>query len=359
MAAFAHLVRMLGRAFYTDVPGDERKALAPHALVPVVLDAMTRREWVKEDNLAGELGLHPKQIRKVLRFLHEEQLICREFRKERGVADGDAPAKSFTHSYSCLDYSRCVDVARYRLHFMVKDIKVKLDEKDKVSTYRCKRCGAAYTSFDIMGMVIDPEDFSFHCERCGGALEDEEGDDEKRRLYKRDLRLLKDKIEQQVQPLAAQLQKVKDDEPPDYGTLQDWYRAVLKAEQAGQAGGEAPGAADLAVDLGEKGEAAPAAPAKALPAFLVGSSVQAQAAGPAAAERAPGPAGAAAAQPQPQPQQQANYEAFVNAYLKRQQQGGTEPPAKKARAEAETPAPPAADAADAADEGDEDVEWED
>ena len=177
MAAFAHLVRMLGRAFYTDVPGDERKALAPHALVPMVLDAMTRREWVKEDNLAGELGLHPKQIRKVLRFLHEEQLICREFRKERGVAEGDAPAKSFTHSYSCLDYSRCVDVARYRLHFMVKDIKAKLDEKDKVSTYRCKRCGAAYTSFDIMGMVIDPEDFSFHCERCGGALEDEEGDE--------------------------------------------------------------------------------------------------------------------------------------------------------------------------------------
>ena len=28
----------------------------------MVLDALTRREWVKEDLLAGELGLHPNQV---------------------------------------------------------------------------------------------------------------------------------------------------------------------------------------------------------------------------------------------------------------------------------------------------------
>ena len=40
----------------------------------IVLDALTRREWVKEDELALQLKVHPKVLRRVLRYL--EQVRC-------------------------------------------------------------------------------------------------------------------------------------------------------------------------------------------------------------------------------------------------------------------------------------------
>lgn len=48
----------------------------------VVLDTLTRKEWVKEDLLAEELKVAPKLLRKTLRYLEEEHIIRREHRKE-------------------------------------------------------------------------------------------------------------------------------------------------------------------------------------------------------------------------------------------------------------------------------------
>jgi transcription initiation factor TFIIE subunit alpha len=43
---------------------------------------MVRRQWVKEDDLAKVLRLHPKQLRRTLRVLEEEMLVIREHRRE-------------------------------------------------------------------------------------------------------------------------------------------------------------------------------------------------------------------------------------------------------------------------------------
>ncbi len=37
----------------------------------VALDALVRREWVKEDELADQLKVHPKVLRRVLRYLEQ------------------------------------------------------------------------------------------------------------------------------------------------------------------------------------------------------------------------------------------------------------------------------------------------
>jgi hypothetical protein len=58
----------------------ERYTAGPPAQAPfvglgaVALDALTRREWVKEDELAEQLKVHPKVLRRVLRYL--EQARC-------------------------------------------------------------------------------------------------------------------------------------------------------------------------------------------------------------------------------------------------------------------------------------------
>ena len=41
-----------------------------------------RRQWVREENLAKDLKLHTKQLRRTLRFFEEEKLVTRDHRKE-------------------------------------------------------------------------------------------------------------------------------------------------------------------------------------------------------------------------------------------------------------------------------------
>ena len=77
-----------------------------HGVACVILDALTRRRWVKEDELAADILINPKQLRKTLRYLEEDQLVLRGAVREtpRDVAavaaadgragGGDAPGAS-------------------------------------------------------------------------------------------------------------------------------------------------------------------------------------------------------------------------------------------------------------------------
>lgn len=59
-------------------------AAETRGIAVVVLDALTRRQWIKEDELAKQLHLNPKLLRKTLKMLEEEMLVMREQRKEVG-----------------------------------------------------------------------------------------------------------------------------------------------------------------------------------------------------------------------------------------------------------------------------------
>ena len=41
-----------------------------------------RRQWVREEDLAKDLKLHSKQLRRTLRFFEEEKLVTRDHRRE-------------------------------------------------------------------------------------------------------------------------------------------------------------------------------------------------------------------------------------------------------------------------------------
>jgi len=44
----------------------------------IILDSLLRREWVKEDELAADLKIHPRILRKALRWFEQvsQQIIC-------------------------------------------------------------------------------------------------------------------------------------------------------------------------------------------------------------------------------------------------------------------------------------------
>ena len=49
----------------------------------MLVDALTRRTWVKEDDLANAVLLSAKQVRKALLYLEEQRLVTRAHVKEK------------------------------------------------------------------------------------------------------------------------------------------------------------------------------------------------------------------------------------------------------------------------------------
>uniref|UniRef100_M1A4H3 Transcription initiation factor IIE alpha subunit family protein n=1 Tax=Solanum tuberosum TaxID=4113 RepID=M1A4H3_SOLTU len=165
---FNRLVKLAARAFYDDITtkGDNQPKSGRsdnRGIAVVILDALTRRQWVREEDLAKDLKLHTKQLRRTLRFFEEEKLITRDHRKEgakgakvynsavaatvdilQNGKEGDDKIKMHTHSYCCLDYAQIYDVVRYRLHRMKKKLRDELDNKNTVQEYICPNCGKRF-----------------------------------------------------------------------------------------------------------------------------------------------------------------------------------------------------------------------
>ncbi|KAK6134876.1 hypothetical protein DH2020_031360 [Rehmannia glutinosa] len=261
---FNRLVKLAARAFYDDITtkGENQPKTGRsdnRGIAVVVLDALTRRQWVREEDLAKDLKLHTKQLRRILRFFEEEKLVARDHRKETAKGakiynaavaatgdsqqtgrEGDEKLKMHTHSYCCLDYSQIYDVVRYRLHRMKKKLKDEIESKNTVQEYICPNCSKRYTALDAL-RLISPYDEYFHCESCNGVLVAEsdklatqelgDGDDNARRCRHEKIKDMLTKMEEQLKPLIDQLARVKDLPVPEFGSLQAWE---LRANAAGR-----------------------------------------------------------------------------------------------------------------------------
>lgn len=269
---FNRLVKLVARAFYDDftTKGENQPKSGRsdnRGIVVVVLDALTRRQWVREEDLAKSLSLHSKQLRRTLRFLEEEKLVTRDHRRETAkgakiysaavaatgdgsAKDGEEKIKLHTHSYCCLDYAQIHDVVRYRLHRLKKKLKDELENKNTVQEYICPNCSRRYTALDALRLV-SMEDEYFHCESCNGELVAEsdklaaqeagDGDDNARRRRREKLKDTLQKMEVQLKPLMDQLSRVKDLSTPEFGSLLAWE---ARAHAAGRGGSGDAGAND-------------------------------------------------------------------------------------------------------------------
>ncbi|KAJ3676531.1 hypothetical protein LUZ60_003943 [Juncus effusus] len=262
---FNRLVKLAARAFYDDITmkGDNQPKNGRgdnRGMAVVVLDSLTRRQWVREEDFAKEIKLHSKQLRKILRFFEEEKLVTRDHRKESAKGskvfvaasaaahgeekgkEGEEKVKMHTHSYCCLDYAQIFDVVRYRMHKMKKKLKDELDSRNTIQMYICPNCGRKYSAFDALNLISFTDEY-FHCENCNGELVAEsdklaaeemgDGDDNARKRRREKLKGILEKIEEQLKPLVVQLNRVKDLPVPDFGTLQAWEASAAIAARAG------------------------------------------------------------------------------------------------------------------------------
>ncbi|KAH6788557.1 Transcription factor TFIIE [Perilla frutescens var. frutescens] len=261
--SFHRLVKLVARAFYDDITtkGENQQKAGRsdnRGIGVVILDALTRRQWTKEEDLARDLKLHTKQLRRTLRFFEEEKLVTRDHRKESSKSakmfsaataatmDGqrygreDEKQKMHTQSYCCLDYSQLFDVVRYRMNRMKKKLKDELDSRNTVQEYICPNCNKRYTALDAL-RLISPYDEDFHCESCNGILVAEsdklaaeelgDGDNASRRRHDR-LKDMLGKMEIQLKPLNDQLKRVKDLPPPEFEGLPAWLLRIAAGRAA-------------------------------------------------------------------------------------------------------------------------------
>ncbi|KAL5191177.1 General transcription factor IIE subunit 1 [Glycine soja] len=281
------LVKLAARAFYDDLTskGENQPKSGRsdnRGIAVVILDALTRRQWVREEDLAKDLKLHTKQLRRTLRFFEEEKIITREYRRETAKGakmysaataatvdvqltgkEGEEKVKLHTHSYCCLDYAQIYDVVRYRIHRMKKLLKDELDNKNTIEEYICRKCGKRYNALDALRLVSF-EDDDFHCESCNGKLEVEsdkfvaqeggDGDENARRWRHEKLKDMLQKMEAQLKPLMDQLSRVKDLPVPEFGSLLAWEARASAMGRA--ANGDISGDSKMS-QLGYNGAAMP------------------------------------------------------------------------------------------------------
>ncbi|KAH9326011.1 hypothetical protein KI387_006189, partial [Taxus chinensis] len=233
---YKRLAKLVARAFYDDIPtrGENQPKSGRsdnRGMAVVVLDALTRRQWVKEDDLAKDLKLHSKQLRRTLRFFEEERLITRDHRRETAKGakvfnaavaatadgqqngkEGEEKMKLHTHSYCCLDYAQIYDVVRYRIHRMKKRLKDELEDRNTLQEYICPNCNRRYSALDALQLISMTSD-GFHCENCNSELvaesdklaaeEKGDGEDNGRRRRREKLRELLEKMEVGVQKMRV------------------------------------------------------------------------------------------------------------------------------------------------------------
>ncbi|KAK3154021.1 hypothetical protein QOZ80_2BG0184820 [Eleusine coracana subsp. coracana] len=236
---FNSLVKLTARAFYDSIPvkGDNQPKNFRgdnSGMGVVVLDALTRRQWVREEDLAKALKLHSKQLRRILRFFEEEKLITRVHRKEE-QKHIILPPQLLVVNQSLRRVKgnkRCTHI-RIVAWIMLRSV---------------MSCNKRYSAFDAL-QLVSYTDYYFHCETCNGelvAMSDKlasgkmgDGEDNAKKCRSDKLRDMLQRIDEQLKPLVVQLERVKKLPAPEFGSLQSWERA-----RSGAFANGCPGATD-------------------------------------------------------------------------------------------------------------------
>ncbi|KAL0873802.1 hypothetical protein Bca101_023507 [Brassica carinata] len=255
---FIRLMRLLARTLYDDdyltTLSDNQKKSAKgdsRGNIVMVLDALTRRQWVREEDLARDLKKNPKQVRKILRHFEEKHLVTRYQRKETAkrakiynVAVAAATAhgcavdnlKLHTQLYCCLDYQHMYDTSRLRLQKIKRKLEDELEDKYTLQKYGCPNCNRKYSALDAL-RLISMEDDAFHCERCNGVLVVECNNKLSSKEVVDGVDNVKSRQRQRLQfaeALMDQINRVKDLPFPVYESFPEWEaRAAMDARENG------------------------------------------------------------------------------------------------------------------------------
>ncbi|CAE6396220.1 unnamed protein product [Rhizoctonia solani] len=151
------LVQIVSRAFY-------------ESRLVVVMDQLSRLPVIKEEELAGRVGVTLKELNKVTAVLLNDRLIKvyrqNELKSERAQ-------RAVPRSYYWIDYQDFCNVVKWRVSAMRRAIDEKLKNELNNKGYICTQCQKTFTPLDV-DRLFDFTRNAFVCDLCQGELTDNE-----------------------------------------------------------------------------------------------------------------------------------------------------------------------------------------
>lgn len=150
------LVQQVSRAFY------EPKYI-------IILDQLARHPVLKDDELAGRMGLQAKELNKLMAVLGNDRLV--QVYRQNELKEG--AQRSVGRQYYYIDYKHFCDVVKWRIAEMRRIIDSGLRNELDNKGYICPQCGKSYTPLEV-DRLMNWDLGVFVCEICGAELVDNE-----------------------------------------------------------------------------------------------------------------------------------------------------------------------------------------
>ncbi|TFK72117.1 hypothetical protein BDN72DRAFT_957580 [Pluteus cervinus] len=135
----------------------------------IILDQLARHPVLKDDDLAGRMGLQPKELNKVIAVLSNDSLV--KVYRQNELKEG--AQRSVGRQYYYIDYEHFCNVVKWRIakmrHIIDSSLRNELDNKG----YICTQCKQKYLPLDV-DKIMDLTLGIFVCEICHGEVVDNE-----------------------------------------------------------------------------------------------------------------------------------------------------------------------------------------
>jgi len=211
------LVQHVSRAFY------EPK-------YTVVMDQLVRHPVLKDDDLAGRMGLQLKELNKVMAVLENDKLV--RIHRQNELKEG--AQRSVGRQYYYIDYQDFCNVVKWRIAEMRRRIDSRLRNELDNKGYVCPQCQKTFSPLDA-DKLYDPLTNTFNCDICRAEVIENENTESVRGSQDRMQR-----FNRQMRFIREGLRKTEDMILPAFDVAL-WIKKhiidVEKAKAAAQGGG--------------------------------------------------------------------------------------------------------------------------
>ncbi|TCD60740.1 hypothetical protein EIP91_009608 [Steccherinum ochraceum] len=132
---------------------------------PPFADQLVRHPVLKDDDLAGRLGLQLKELNKVMAVLENDRLV--RIHRQNELKEG--AQRSVGRQYYYIDYQHFCNVVKWRVAEMHRRIDNTLRNQLENKGYICPQCGKAFSTLEV-DKVFDPMAGTFNCDVCRAEL---------------------------------------------------------------------------------------------------------------------------------------------------------------------------------------------
>lgn len=159
----------------------------------VVMDQLVRHPVLKDDDLAGRMGLQLKELNKVMVVLEKDQLI--KVYRQNELKEG--AQRSVGRQYYYIDYKHFCNVVKWRVAEMYRRIDSTLRNELENKGYICPQCHKSFSSLDV-DKLMDFINNTLNCDICHAEVTDNDdaenvkGSQDRMQRFNRQIRFISD-----------------------------------------------------------------------------------------------------------------------------------------------------------------------